>query len=114
LADPELGLCADARQARLLLPDLVGVIGSQLVERRPLLSAPADVLALVLADVTAVTWDRGLGILGAAGCAEEAGIPHQTPRGNGCEQITIPGQGKRISSPPQGLSRPCSFQAATT
>jgi hypothetical protein len=77
LADAELRLSADSGQVWLFRPDLVHVIGSQLVESRPLLTAPADVLTLVLADGTALGRGRALCVLGAAGRANELG--HESP-----------------------------------
>jgi len=55
LADREVWTGADARQPRLLFADVGAVVTPELLERRPLLAVPADVLALVLAD-RAVLW----------------------------------------------------------
>jgi len=50
LADREARRRADADQARLLLPDVRAMVAPKVIERRPPLPVPADVLALVLAD----------------------------------------------------------------
>src|SRR5258708_7881429 len=47
------------------------MVGPQPVESRPLLTAPAEVLTLILADGAADGRGRGLGVLGATGRADE-------------------------------------------
>jgi len=71
LADREVRSRADARQPRLLLADVGAVVAPELLECRPLLAGPADVLALVLADGTARRWLCALGELAPTGDADE-------------------------------------------
>ena len=50
LADGKPGVGADTDQARALALDAIAVFPAQLIQRGPALPAPADVLALVIAD----------------------------------------------------------------
>jgi hypothetical protein len=50
LANREWGFGADAEQMLCFVFDAIGVIGSQLLERRPLLPAPVHELSLVFAN----------------------------------------------------------------
>src|SRR5947199_2296071 len=73
LADGEARLGADPGQPGFELLDAVPMSLRELGRRRPLLSVMADVLALVLADRTAVGRCGGRGVLRAAGDADEGG-----------------------------------------
>jgi hypothetical protein len=79
LADREARLAADPDEPRRLLADLGAVVTAELVERRPALAVPADVLALVLADGTARWRLRALGELDAAGEADEVQLGAPQP-----------------------------------
>src|SRR5207244_2576647 len=68
LADGEAGDGADAGEAGLLLTQFVLIaLRRHLLERGPLLAAPADVLALVLTDRATRRWRLAGGELDAAG-----------------------------------------------
>src|SRR5438046_2802982 len=75
LADGEARLRADAGQPEVLA-DLVDVVTLQLIQRAPLLARPADVLALVFADVAARRRRAGWSELHAAGHADVRGGSH--------------------------------------
>jgi hypothetical protein len=71
LPDREARRRADANQARPLLPDVRAMVAAKIVERRPPLAVPADVLSLVLADRAARRRLRALRELTSARDADE-------------------------------------------
>src|SRR5207244_9844761 len=72
LADRKARLAADSDEARSLLADLRAMGAAELVEGRPLLALPPDVLPLVLADRAARRRLVALRELAAAGRADES------------------------------------------
>ena len=78
LADGEGWFHPDPVKPEFLQPDDASVGLPQFVERRPLLTAPADVLPLILADFALLRRLIGFGELGSARDADEAGHCYMT------------------------------------
>ncbi len=78
LADGKGRLGADADEVGPLGPEHVGMGRSELGERGPHLTAPADILALVFAHGAALGRLDRFGVLDAAGGADETG--HETEK----------------------------------